>query len=89
MFMHRSFWTLTGSPSLLQHATLQRFAQKKGISPAQAIYRLAQVNGVTPLSGTTNEQHMKEDVSVENIEVSSEDRKDLDAVVLWMGLQST
>ena len=86
--MDRSFWTLTGSPSLLQHPVLQAFAQKKGMSPASAVYRLAQLHGVTPLSGTTNEEHMREDVAVENIEVGPAEQKDLDAIVRWMGLHS-
>ncbi|EMD33668.1 hypothetical protein CERSUDRAFT_98230 [Gelatoporia subvermispora B] len=36
-------------------------------TPAQMLFRVAQLRGVTPLSGTTSEQHMKEDVAVENI----------------------
>ena len=83
----RSFWTLTGSPSLLQHPALQTFAQAKGISSAQAVYRLAQLNGVTPLSGTTKEEHMKADLEVEKVEVGADDQKNIGAVLRWMGLE--
>lgn len=61
-------------------------AQAKGITPAQAVYCLAQLNGVTPLSGTTDEKHMLEDLAVERIELSPEDEKSLKAIVQWMGL---
>jgi len=83
---YQSFWTLTGSPTLLRHPTLVQFATAKGITPAQALYRLAQTQGITPLSGTTNEEHMRQDVAVEKIEVSEEDEKVLQEVTAWMDL---
>ncbi|EKM54705.1 uncharacterized protein PHACADRAFT_163102 [Phanerochaete carnosa HHB-10118-sp] len=84
---YQSFWTLTGSPSLLQHHVLLTFAQAKGISSAQAAYKLAQLNDVTPLSGTTKEEHMKADLEVEKVEIGGEDQKTLEEVLRWMGLQ--
>ncbi|KAL4244320.1 NADP-dependent oxidoreductase domain superfamily protein [Abortiporus biennis] len=74
---YQSFWTLTGSPSLLKHPALLTLAARKRCTPAQLYFRLAQIDGITPLSGTTNEEHMKEDVAVESIEISEEDEKDL------------
>lgn len=82
----RSFWTLTGSPTLLKHPALLAFAQSKRCTPAQAVYLLAQLNGVTPLSGTTNEEHMKIDIEVEKFDISNEDQQYLGTVVKWMGL---
>lgn len=66
MNMDRSFWTLTGSPSLLSHPSLIRIASASNMTPAQVVYKLSQEADVTPLSGTTNQQHMIEDVAVEN-----------------------
>ncbi|KIP04608.1 hypothetical protein PHLGIDRAFT_109339 [Phlebiopsis gigantea 11061_1 CR5-6] len=83
---YQSFWTLTGSPSLLKHSTLLAFAHAKGCTPAQAVYRLAQLNGVTPLSGTTNESHMQADVKVESLVVDEGDQQKLGLVISWMGL---
>ena len=82
----RSFWTLTGSPSLLKHPALLAFAQTKKCTPAQAVYRLAQLNGVTPLSGTTNESHMEADLEVASLAVDEDDRENLQMVANWMGL---
>jgi len=67
---YQSFWTLSGSPNLLAHPGLGEIARIKGCTPAQALFKLAQLHGITPLSGTTNEQHMKEDVAVENIDLT-------------------
>ncbi|KAI0035857.1 Aldo/keto reductase [Vararia minispora EC-137] len=64
---YQSVWTLTGSPSLVGHAAVARVGRAVGCTPAQVVYRLAQELGVTPLSGTTSEEHMREDVAVEGI----------------------
>ncbi|KAJ7598068.1 Aldo/keto reductase [Mycena floridula] len=70
--VYQSFWTLTGSPSLLSHAESSAAAAK--CTPAQAVYRFAQLEGIVPLSGTTNETHMKEAVAAENVELKDVDR---------------
>ena len=67
MYTGRSFWTLSGSPTLLRHPSIRAISKAKGCTPAQALFKIAQLNGITPLSGTTNETHMDEDVAVEGI----------------------
>lgn len=69
--LYRSFWTLTGSPSLLRHPELQAIARSKGSTPAQVLYRFAQTQGITPLTGTTSETHMQEDLNVEKIDLTA------------------
>ena len=63
----RSFWTLTGSPSLLDHPAVLWLAEVYNITAEQVVYKFAQSEGITPLSGTTNEEHMREDVAVEKL----------------------
>ncbi|KDQ21752.1 hypothetical protein BOTBODRAFT_61376 [Botryobasidium botryosum FD-172 SS1] len=64
---YESFWTLSGSPSLLQHPSILSISRKLSCTPAQAIFRLAQEWGVTPLAGSKNEGHMKDGVETEKI----------------------
>lgn len=45
---YQSFWTLTGSPSLLNFEAVTSLAEKKGVEPAQIIFRLAQHWGIIP-----------------------------------------
>ena len=68
----RSFWTLSGSPSLLHHPTLVALAQSASCTPAQVIFRLAQMRGIVPLAGSTNEDRMKHgiDASRVNLELA-------------------
>ncbi|EJF55834.1 Aldo/keto reductase [Dichomitus squalens] len=67
---YQSFWTLSGSPSLLRHPTVRSISSAKGCTPAQALFKIAQLNGITPLCGTTNEQHMDEALAVERLDLS-------------------
>lgn len=68
---YQSFWTLSGSPSLLSHTSLIAIAKASNCTPAQAVFRFAQLEGITPLSGTTNEVHMQQDLAVEHIQFPS------------------
>ncbi|PPQ63729.1 hypothetical protein CVT24_004238 [Panaeolus cyanescens] len=70
--MYQSFWTLTGSPSLLSHPRLRTIASASNITPEQAVYKLAQDAGVVPLSGTTNQEHMYEDLAIETLSLSKD-----------------
>ncbi|TFY72121.1 hypothetical protein EVG20_g869 [Dentipellis fragilis] len=80
----QAFWTLTGTPALLQHPNVISLAQETSCTPAQVLYRFAQTLGVAPLSGTTNETHMKEDVRVEGIKLYSMDFMELtDLIGAW------
>lgn len=42
-------------------------AEKAGCTPEQALYRLAQDMGITPLAGSKSEQHMKDGVVVQTL----------------------
>jgi aryl-alcohol dehydrogenase-like predicted oxidoreductase len=66
-FEKRSFWTLTGSPSLLNHPSLIALSKRKQLTPAQSVYLFARSLGITPISGTTNVEHMEQDVELEKI----------------------
>lgn len=64
----RSFWTLSGSTSLLSHKPLITIAKVNKITPEQTLFKLARTSGVVPLTGTTSAEHMKHDLEVEGIE---------------------
>jgi len=66
---YQSFWTLSGSPNLLAHPSMLAIAQAKNCTAAQVLFRIAQLRGITPLSGTTNERHMKEGLEAETIDL--------------------
>jgi diketogulonate reductase-like aldo/keto reductase len=61
---YQSFWTLTGNPGILAHATVQRLAAKYARTPAQIFFRYLSQIDITPLTGTTNESHMRQDLAI-------------------------
>mmetsp|Transcript_2366 Transcript_2366/g.3972 ORF Transcript_2366/g.3972 Transcript_2366/m.3972 type:complete len:242 (+) Transcript_2366:434-1159(+) len=61
---YQSFWTLTGNKEILLSKALVRISNEKRRTPAQIFYRFTMQQGSTPLSGTTDPQHMREDLEV-------------------------
>ncbi len=62
--IYQSFWTLTANPKVLAHATLQALATKYRRSVAQVFFRYLSQIGIIPLTGTTSESHMREDLAI-------------------------
>lgn len=61
---YQSFWTLTANPDHIQSETVARVATTHGCTPQQAWFAFTMALGITPLSGTTSAEHMRDDVSV-------------------------
>ncbi|QRV93733.1 aldo/keto reductase family protein [Ceratobasidium sp. AG-Ba] len=66
---YESFWTLTGSPSLLRNPLIMNIAKAQKCTTAQIVYKLAQSIGIIPLAGSTNEEHMKDGVEAERVDL--------------------
>lgn len=62
--VYQSFWTLTANPRLLAHPALTAAASAHGRTPAQIFFRYLHQHGVVPLTGTSSEQHMREDLAI-------------------------
>lgn len=60
--VYESFWTLTGNPRLLKDGVVHQLSQATGVAPAVALYALVMELGIAPLNGTTNINHMKQDL---------------------------
>jgi diketogulonate reductase-like aldo/keto reductase len=67
---YQGFSLLTANVPLLRHAPIVAIARKLGVDSSQVIFRFAMQVGMIPLTGTTNEQHMKEDLGVNRIALS-------------------
>lgn len=82
---NRSFWTLTGSPALLTHSHTTSLADKLDVTAAQVLFKLAQLNNVVPLSGTTSELHMQQDLAAERIVFKEEVLDDYKRIIdlIW------
>ena len=76
---YQSFWTLTGSPGLLAHPAVDRLVERRAgkVTPEQIVYAFAVGEGVRPISGTTSEKHMDDDVDVEVIRLGEGEEEEL------------
>lgn len=61
---YQSFWTLTANPGHVQSKPVARVAATHGCTPQQAWFAFTMALGITPLSGTTSPEHMRDDVAV-------------------------
>jgi hypothetical protein len=52
------------------------------------VYRVAQLQNVTPLAGTTDEAHMREALAVEHLVIDTSDKDVVEAGRIVTGLQS-
>ncbi|KAJ9100698.1 hypothetical protein QFC20_005391 [Naganishia adeliensis] len=74
--------------SLLKSPPVLALAEKHGLTVQQVLFKFCQSIGITPLSGTTNEQHMEEDVAVESApDFAEEDVKALETALRKAAVQ--
>ena len=66
---YQGFSLLTANPRVLASSLVARISARLGRSPAQIIFRFAQKVGMIPLTGTSGEAHMKEDLVSFEIEL--------------------
>ena len=71
--VYQGFSLLTANVRELQHADFLRLVSRVGKTPAQVVFRFAQQVGMLPLTGTTDIEHMREDLEADRFELSEED----------------
>jgi diketogulonate reductase-like aldo/keto reductase len=67
--VYQGFSLLTANPHVLAGAEIARIARRYGRTSAQIIFRFAVHVGMLPLSGTTSERHMQEDLEISEFEL--------------------
>ncbi|ODO10325.1 hypothetical protein I350_02554 [Cryptococcus amylolentus CBS 6273] len=80
---YQSFWTLTGSPTLLGDPYVSGMARKYGVTTSQLMFKLCQLWNITPLSGTTSPDHAREAIAAEEAKIEKDAE---DVVKLWDAL---
>lgn len=71
--VYQSFWTLTANPQVLADYSVQSMATKYGCTDAQVFFRYLSQIGIVPLTGTSSLNHMRDDLSIFNFELDSDD----------------
>jgi diketogulonate reductase-like aldo/keto reductase len=71
--IYQGFSLLTANRDVLVDPDLRAIAKRLGTGPAQVIFTFAMQIGILPLTGTTNPEHMQEDLQAGQLVLSSDD----------------
>ena len=77
--VYQGFSLLTANPQVVFDPRVAAIARRLGVTPQQVIFRFAMQIGILPLTGTTDAQHMKEDLAAGEIGLSNDDFKIIQA----------
>jgi diketogulonate reductase-like aldo/keto reductase len=70
--IYQGFSLLTANQEVLQHAVVAGLAKSTGVTPAQIVFGFARAIGILPLTGTSDAQHMKQDLESRAVKLSPE-----------------
>jgi diketogulonate reductase-like aldo/keto reductase len=80
--IYQGFSLLTANTEVLADPEIRTIAKRLKTGPAQIIFRFAMQIGMLPLTGTTSQQHMREDLQVEQFALSSEEIQRIETIAL-------
>jgi diketogulonate reductase-like aldo/keto reductase len=80
--IYQGFSLLTANRRVLADPEIRTIAQRLGASTAQVIFRFAMQSGMLPLTGTTSQQHMQEDLQAEQLALSIEEIHRIETIAL-------
>ena len=78
--IYQGFSLLTANRDIFSDPDVRTMAAKYGMGLAQLVFRFAMQIGMLPLTGTTDQQHMAEDLRSDQFTISTEDLQRLETV---------
>ena len=78
---YQSFWTLTANPDVIRSKAVKKVALRLAVTPEQAFFAFVMHLGVTPLTGTTSEAHMTQDLAVPSLALTETEVRDISALL--------
>jgi diketogulonate reductase-like aldo/keto reductase len=78
--IYQGFSLLTANREVFGDPEVRAMAAKYGMGLAQLVFRFAMQIGMLPLTGTTNPQHMKEDLESDRFTIAPEDLQRIETI---------
>ena len=78
--LYQGFSLLTANPHVVEDETTAVIARRLGVTPEQLVLRFAKSLGILPLTGTTDELHMRQDLEAMRLELAEADARALAAL---------
>ncbi len=79
---YQSFWTLTANPHVLADETVRLLSLKYQRTPAQILFRYLTQVDIVPLTGTSSEVHMREDLAIFEFVLTAHEIEAINALLL-------
>jgi diketogulonate reductase-like aldo/keto reductase len=80
--IYQGFSLLTANPEVLRHPLVAAIAARAKATPAQVVFRFAQAVGMLPLTGTSNADHMQQDLASRDVEMSAGEVKAIESLAV-------
>ena len=78
--VYQGFSLLTANPEVLQHPLVSRLAARLGATRPQVVFRFAQAVGMLPLTGTTDPEHMTQDLASRDLALSADEVRAIESL---------
>lgn len=80
--LYQGFSLLTANAHELDRPAFWEIVERAGRTPAQVIFRFAHQVGMLPLTGTTDPDHMREDLQIFDFELTDEDVRAIETIAV-------
>jgi diketogulonate reductase-like aldo/keto reductase len=78
--LYQGFSLLTANVEVLRHPLVIDLAARNNATPAQVVFRFARVVGMLPLTGTSDSEHMKQDLASHVLALSEESVQAIESI---------
>ena len=78
--VYQGFSLLTANVEVLRHPVVMRLAERNHATPAQVVFRFAQAVGMLPLTGTTDADHMRQDLVSATVSLSDDEVRAIESL---------
>jgi diketogulonate reductase-like aldo/keto reductase len=77
---YQGFSLLTANPQVLQHPAVIALARRLHATVAQVVFSFARAVGMIPLTGTSDADHMRQDLAGADLELAPDAVRDIEAM---------
>jgi diketogulonate reductase-like aldo/keto reductase len=78
--VYQGFSLLTANPEVLRHRLVASIAARGGATVSQVVFRFARAVGMLPLTGTSDVEHMKQDLASPTLTLSADEVKAIESL---------
>ena len=78
--VYQGFSLLTANPEVLHHPLVGRAAARVKATPEQVVFRFARAVGMLPLTGTSDPEHMKQDLASRDLTLSADEVRAIESL---------